>query len=104
MGGLTQSLAGAMREQSACRVRVLDQKGEPVSDAEVRVASLGRSRTDEQGYAEFNLPYDKWYSLIISYDDHEEVLYQERMALGVTYVYRPDPRIISGRLMVLSQE
>ena len=104
VGGLMQPLTGATPEQSASRVRVLDQEGEPVGDAEVRVASLGRTRTDEQGYAVLDLPYDNWYSLIVSYDDHEEVLYQERMALGVTYVYRADPTTSSGRLMALSQE
>ena len=99
-----QSATGEYSNSNTTRVRILDQQGEPVHDALVRVAGHGRIRTNEQGYAEFRLPEDNWYSLVINHGLHEEVLYQERLACGMTYVYRPDPAITSGRFLVLSQE
>lgn len=101
---LRPSTTGKYADFSATRVRVLDQQGEPVHGALVRVAGHGRIRTNEQGYAEFRLPEDNWYSLVIDHGLHEEVLYQERLARGVTYLYRPDPATTSGRFLVLSQE
>jgi hypothetical protein len=86
------------------RVRVLDQAGQPVSSAEVMVAGLGSYQTNEQGYATIALPGGDWYALIIKYGDHEEVLYQEKLAKGESYVYNPDPLSVSGRLCVLSTE
>ena len=43
-------------DSSTTRVRILDQHGEPVKDALVRVARHGIFRTNEQGYAQFRLP------------------------------------------------
>ncbi len=71
---LSGSATAQLPQSGSSRVRVLDQMGEPVSDAEVVVAGLGRYRTNEQGYAKFYLPRDDWYALIIRYGDHEEVL------------------------------
>ncbi len=86
------------------RVRVLDHTGQPVSRAEVMVAGLGSYQTNEQGYAIIDLPRGDWYALIINYGDHEEVLYQEKLAKGESYVYNPNPSTASGRLCVLSPE
>ena len=83
---------------------VLDENGEPVHDALVRVAGHGRVRTNEQGYAEFHLPEDQWYSVVINHGSHEEVLHQEGLAQGTTYVYRPDPSTTSGRFLALATE
>ena len=94
----------AIPQSGDSRVRVLDQAGGPVSGAEVMVTGLGSYRTDEQGYAMIGLPRDDWYALIIRYGDHEEVLYQEKLAKGESYVYNPDPLSVSGRLCVLSTE
>ena len=85
-------------------VRVFDQAGEPVFDAEVAVTGLGRYRTNERGYTNLDLPRSDWYALIIRYDDHEEVLYQEKLGPGVSYVYNPDPLTASGRLCGLLVE
>lgn len=86
------------------RVRILDLQGEPVHGALVRVAGLDRVRTNEDGYAEFRLPEDKWYSLVINHGSHEEVLYMERLARGTTYVYRPDPSATNARYLALTSE
>ena len=98
------SPAGHRPQTGGSRVRVFDQAGEPVSDAEVVVTGLGRYRTNEQGYANIDLPRGDWYALTIRYGDHEEVLYQEKLAQGESYVYNPDPFTFSGRLRVLSAE
>ena len=96
--------AGSIPNSAASRILVLDQPGEPVSGAEVIVTGIGRFRTNEEGYADFELPGDGWYPLMIRYDGHEELLYQEKLAQGGHYVYRPDPSITTERLFILSSE
>ena len=91
-------------QRSGGKLRVLDHQNEPVFGAEVRIAGVGRSTTDKLGYTKFCLPADDWYALVIKHDNHEEVLYQEKMTQGQTYIYRPDPSIESGRLCVLSTQ
>ena len=91
-------------ESGDSRVRVLDHSGQPVSSAEVMVAGLGSYQTNEQGYAIIDVPRGDWYALIIKYGDHEEVLYQEKLAKGESYVYNTNPSTASGRLCVLSPE
>ena len=86
------------------KVRILDENGEVVKDALVRVAKHGKFRTDEHGYAWFLLPEDNWYSLVINYNSHEEILYLERLSIGVTYTYKTDLLTKSGRTLVLSKE
>ena len=56
------------------------------------------------GYVEFGRPYKDFYMLVIKFDDHEEILYQELTSPGASYIYRPDPSINNGRLMVLAEE
>ena len=89
-------------------LKVLDQRGMPVHGAEVVVAAttlqagLVRSTTDKNGYVGLGLPADGKYVLAIRYEDHEEVLYLEKLDARVDYVYRPDPEISSGRAYVLA--
>ena len=103
-GRLRQFLGKHILPWRACALRVLDQEGAPVSGADVEVPGLGRFSTDDQGYAKFYLAGEEWYSLVISYGNHEEVLYQELLAPGGSYVYRPDRSVVSGRLCALSTE
>jgi len=86
------------------RLRILNHKGEPVSGAEVVVVGLGRTRTNRQGYARIYLPYEDFYALVIRFGKHEEILYEEKMTPAMTYVYRPDPQVTSGRYFALSLE
>ncbi len=101
-GRLRQLLSRHILRWRACRLSVLDHEDKPVSGAEVVIAGLGLFRTNGRGYARFYLPGEEWYALVIRHDSHEEVLYQETMTPGGTYVYRPDPSSPSGRLMTLS--
>ena len=91
-------------QRGAGKLRVLDHENEPVFGAEVRIAGVGRFTTNKLGYTKHYLPADDWYALVIKYDNHEEVLYMEKMTQGQTYIYRPDPSIESGRSCVLSTE
>ena len=72
------------------RLRVLDEDGTPVPGAEVVLVGGGRSKTDDDGYAEVILPEADWYALTISYPGHEQVLYMEEMEPDKAYVYRAD--------------
>ena len=104
VGRMRRFLSEHLLQRRAGKLRVLDRESKPVFGAEVRVAGVGRSRTDRLGYAKLCLPSDDWYALVIKYDDHEEVLYQEQMVQGQNYVYQQDPLTVSGRLCVLSTE
>ncbi|MCH8186567.1 MAG: LicD family protein [Chloroflexi bacterium] len=103
-GRLRQFLGKHILPWRACGIRVLDLEGEPVSGADVVVPGLGRFSTNNQGYTKFYLPGEEWYSLVISYGNHEELLYMETLAPGGSYVYRPDRSVASGRLCALSTE
>jgi hypothetical protein len=95
---------GARLAGRTVALRVLSEAGEPVVDAEVTVVSLGRSRTDSRGYARLYLPREDVYALVVRVEGREEVLYEELLAPGHTYVYRPDPKNIAGRIFVLTRE
>ncbi len=104
-GRLRQLLTTHMLPWRAARFRVLDHEGEPVSGAEVVVVGVGRFKTNKQGYAKLYLPQPDWfYALVIRHDNHEEMLYEEQIRPGRTYIYRPDPSFPIGRLLVLSPE
>jgi len=90
--------------RSGGKLRVLNYENEPVFSAKVRIVGVGHFKTNKLGYANFNLPADGWYALNITYDNHEEVLYMEKMNQDQAYTYRPDPSIESGRTCVLSAE
>ena len=103
-GRLRQFLGKYTHPEHVCRLKVLDGRGEPVSGADVIVPGLGRFKTNKRGDAKFYLDGEEWYALIISFGNHEEILYQEMLAPGSSYIYRPDPSTVSGRLCALSVE
>ena len=86
------------------RFKVLDENNEPVAGADVVAVGVGRSRTNGRGYARLSLPRTAYYALVVRYRGHEEVLYEERLAPGGTYVYRPDSEARPGRIFVLTRE
>ena len=91
-------------EQDASKIKVLDHGSNPVINADVRIVAVGSYQTDKLGYVTFPLPKEDWYALVIKHGDHEEVLYQEKMSPGITYVYQPDHSAVAGRLCSLTQE
>jgi hypothetical protein len=90
--------------QAVTKIRVLNLREELVSGAEISVVGLGDASTNNDGYVEFALPYKDFYAVVIKFDDHEEILYQELLSPGASYIYTPDASINNGRLMALSEE
>ena len=103
-GRLKQFFLARFVSSQTGRLRVLDAQGVPVAGAEVRIAGLNRSRTNRHGLARFYLPGPEYYAVAVTSDGVEEVLYEEEMAPGHTYVYRPDPEQPAGRYFVLAEE
>ncbi|PKB73468.1 MAG: hypothetical protein BZY75_01775 [SAR202 cluster bacterium Io17-Chloro-G7] len=90
--------------QTSTKLRILDRQNRSVRGAEVNVVGLAETTTDDDGYIEFGLPYQDMYMLVIRFDDHKEILYQEFLIPGLSYVYKADPSINNGRFMVLTEE
>ena len=103
-GRLSQFLAVHIFPSRTARLLVLDQNGDPVPDAGVLIAGLNRSRTNRQGYTKFYLPGADNYAVAVTVGDNEEVLYEEAIAPGKRYVYRPDVNKFAGRYFVLTEE
>ena len=111
-------LIGSLHPGNVARLRVLDNNGSPVDRANIRIVGLGNFKTNKQGYAKLYLK-TKGYSssiasgisdevgdicsIVISYGNHEEVLYEEILAPNRSYVYKPDPAQTEGRIFVLDQ-
>ena len=103
-GKLKQLLTTTILPWRAVKLRVLDDAGIPVSGAEILIAGYNQSKTNKQGYAKFYVPRNDWYAMVVKYDQHEELLYEEWMAPGGTYIYRPDSSVPPGRLNVLTRQ
>ena len=103
-GRLKQWLIVHLRPSQATRLLVLDADGAPVPGAEVVIAGLNRSRTTQHGVARFYLPVVENYAVAVTSNGVEEVLYEEALEPGGSYVYRPDPDQAAGRYFVLTEE
>jgi hypothetical protein len=103
-GRLRQFLAVRFAPGSTARLLVLDEQDEPVSGAGVLVAGLNQTKTNRKGGARFYLPGPDTYAVAVTVNGHEEVLYEESMTPGGSYVYRPDPEQSEGRYFVLTEE
>lgn len=86
------------------KLRILDQRNKLVRGAAVTVVGLAETTTDDDGFVEFGLTYQDMYMLVIKFDDHKEILYQELLTPGSSYVYKADASTNNGRFMVLSEE
>ena len=103
-GWLKQFLAVHFLPSRTTTLLVLDHEDNPVADAGVLIAGLNRSRTNRHGCAKFYLPGRDNYAVAITANGREEVLYEETMAPGKMYVYRPDASKSAGRYFVLTEE
>lgn len=103
-GRFRQFLITKLLPSRTAQLRVLDAAGRPVPGAEVQIAGLNRSRTNRHGLARFYLPMAENYAVRVVANGTEEVLYEEALAPGHTYVYRPDPEQTAGRYFVLTEE
>ena len=113
-----RSIAGFFYPGNVTRLKVLDNDGSPVDRANIRIVGLGNFKTNKQGYAKLYLK-TKGYSssiasgisdevgdicsIVVSYGNHEEVLYEEILTPNRSYVYQPDPAQTEGRIFVLSK-
>ena len=102
-GKLKQFLAVHFFPRSTVRLLVLDGAGKPVPNSMVLIAGMSKSKTNRLGYAKFYLPGPDLYALAITSNGHEEVLYEEEIAPGKIYIYRPDPTQCVGRYFVLTE-
>lgn len=103
-GRLSQLILTYLVPGRATRLLVLDGEGRPVRGAAVRIAGLGRARTNRRGVARFYIPTADDYALVVASNGDEEVLYEEELSPGRTYVYRPDPEQRAGRYYVLTEQ
>ena len=115
---MKRSISGFFYPGNVTKLKVLDNDGSPVDQASIRIVGLGSFKTNKQGYAKLYLK-TKGYSssitsalsdevgdvcsIVISYGNHEEVLYEEILAPNRSYVYEPDPAQTEGRIFVLSK-
>ncbi len=81
-------LAGDIPREQTCRIKVLDESGNPAEGAEVIIIGLGNRRTDENGSADFHVPQADYYPVVIRYGDRERIDYFPRIAPGDECVYR----------------
>jgi len=103
-GKLKQWFIVRFRPSETARLLVLDGDDQPVPDAEVRIAGITRTRTNGRGVARFYLPLIENYAVTVIAGGLEEVLYEEELEPGRTYVYRPDPAQTEGRYFVLTED
>jgi len=103
-GKVMQKLTAFLSPGKMCGIRILDIEGIPVHNADVVVVGVNHSKTGKDGYARFYLPADGFYALVIRFNGFEEVLYEEVMGFGKSYVYRPHPSSTVERYFVLNEE
>jgi hypothetical protein len=90
-GKLQRALTMGLFPRPNSSVKIYDRDGQLVSGAEVRIAGVDRAKSDSQGVARFFVPNESYYSMVVRFPGHQEVLYEEVLAPGANFVYRPGP-------------
>jgi hypothetical protein len=114
---INRSISGFFNSGNVTSLKVLDSNGSTVAGANIRIVGLGSFKTNKRGYAKLYLKTKgpassitsgvndeagDIFSTVISYGNHEEVLYEEILAPKGSYVYKPDPEQTEGRIFALS--
>jgi hypothetical protein len=86
------------------KIRILNHEKIPVELATVTLVGFSKHRTNNQGYAEFDLLIKDWYAVIIEKGKEKEILYEEILKPGSNYYYLPDKNKTSGRTYILKEE
>ena len=86
-----RALSMGMFPRANSSVKVFDRDGRLVRGGEVIVAGLSRLKTDRDGVAKFYVPHTACYAIVIRYEKHQEILYEEWLSPSINYVYRPGP-------------
>ena len=87
-GGSEHPSAGHFPSDQTCRIRVLNDSGDPAVGAQVIVIGLGSCETDRNGHADFRVPQDDFYPVVIRHGDQERIDYFPKIAPGQEYIYR----------------
>ena len=103
-GKLRQWFSVKFNPAQTATLLVLDTDGLPVKGATVVIAGLSRSTSNQDGHVKFYLPGPSNYAISITFNDVEEVLYEEALTPGSRYVYCPDPARSAGRYFALTEE
>lgn len=105
------TLTMGMFPRANSSVKIFDRGGQLVRGAEVIVAGLGRSKSDRQGVARFYVPHTACYAMVIRFEEHQELLYEEWLSPSANYIYHPGPIVTAEehykagvRAMALSPE
>ena len=113
-----RSISGFFNPMNVTKLKVLRNDGSPVDQAYIRIVGLGSFKTNNKGNAKLYLKTKGYsssiasgisdeegdiHSIVISYGNHEEVLYEELLAPNRSYVNEPDPTQTEGRIFVLSK-
>ena len=91
-----------MFRRSPTSILVLDENGNFVPGANVVVIGIEEVKVDNEGYAKIFIQNEFFYSIIVSFGLHKELLYAEFLSPGENYVYRRDPSSNVGRSNVLT--
>ncbi len=75
----------------AIGIRVFDANRSPISEAVVRIAGVDHGKTNKAGWVRLYVPDKAYYAVVVSYDQHKEVLYEEVLTPGFKYEYMPGP-------------